>query len=105
MANIEGELIRAGTFRIDGEEVTGVFVSVSVSALRAAESIPLYRRVEILEFASPDEYQPGQSSFPPRLHTVVPFRPHGEHPKVVKNPEVNDSHRARGFSAPGLHDA
>lgn len=49
LCSIEGELIRAGTMRVGGEEATGVFISMTIGELRAIKRLPMYRRVAVTE--------------------------------------------------------
>ena len=49
LAPITGELTRAGTFLIRDEECTGLVISLSPDKLRAIPSLPLYRRVAVVE--------------------------------------------------------
>lgn len=44
---IRGKLIRAGTFPVRDEEVTGLVIQMTPEALAAIESLPLYREVVI----------------------------------------------------------
>ena len=48
-APITGQLTRAGTFPVRDEECTGLVISLSVAELRAIPSLPMYRRVAVVE--------------------------------------------------------
>jgi hypothetical protein len=51
--NIEGEVVKAGTFLVDGEMISGVIVQVPECVLQSAGRIPFYRRVQIVEMSRP----------------------------------------------------
>ena len=50
---LAGDLIRAGTMTVEGEEVTGLFIRMTVEELRAVEYLPMYRRVAIVKVDAP----------------------------------------------------
>lgn len=45
---LTGELVRAGTMIVGGEEITGYAVSSSIEELRKVRHLPMYRRVAIV---------------------------------------------------------
>lgn len=47
-----GQLVRAGSCRIDGEECVGLFVAMTREELAAVRSLPMYRRVAVMEVGS-----------------------------------------------------
>lgn len=44
---VVGQLVRAGTMMVSGEEIIGIVVAVPVETLRALPHLPMYRDVAV----------------------------------------------------------